>query len=244
MSARILIVSGTGTGVGKTVVTAAIAARAAAAGRRVAVIKLCQTGVAAADLGDLGIIEQLTGGATLHEFARYPDPLSPGAAARLAGLPGLNMRQAAAQVREVAVNGDLVLIEGAGGLLVEYNCDHETLADLAQELKTPLVLVVRPDLGTLNHTALTLEVMAARGLELAGIVIGSWPADPDLACRTNLSDLETLARTPLAGALEQGSGSLTRSEFADAAAAGLAPLLGGQFDASDFRQRFEYRRNV
>lgn len=244
MSARILIVSGTGTGVGKTVVTAAIAARAAAVGLHVAVIKLCQTGVAAADLGDLDIVEQLTGLTALHEFARYPEPLSPDAAARLAGLPGLALHDAAAQIRAIAANCDLVLIEGAGGLLVEYNSDRETLADLARELNTPLVMVVRPDLGTLNHTALTLEVMAARGLKLAGVVIGSWPAQPDLACRTNLSDLETLARSPLAGALEQGSGSLTRSEFLGAATAGLAPLLGGQFDASDFRQRFENRRNV
>lgn len=244
MSARILIVSGTGTGVGKTIVTAAIAARAAAVGLRLAVVKPSQTGVATAEPGDLGIIEQLTGLTALHEFARYPDPLSPAAAARLAGLPGLQLHEAAAQIRAIAATCDLVLVEGAGGLLVEYNGEHETLADLARELKAPLVLVVRPDLGTLNHTALTLEAMAARGLELAGVVIGSWPNDPDLACRTNLSDLETLASRPLAGAMEQGSGSLARSDFASAATAGLAPLLGGQFDASDFRQRFEHRRNV
>jgi dethiobiotin synthetase len=101
-----------------------------------------------------------------------------------------------------------------------------------------VVVVAHPALGTLNHTALTLEALAHRGLRLAGVVLGSWPDDPDLACRCNIRDLETLAARPLAGALRAGAGGLDPAEFLLAARAGLAPEFGGGFDAADFRTRW------
>ena len=228
--------TGTGTGVGKTVVTAAVAALAAARGSRVAVVKPAQTGVDAEQPGDLAAVRRLAGVTDLHELARYPDPLSPAAAARHSGLDPLDLRSAAARVRELADDRDLVLVEGAGGLLVRYDEEGATVADLAHELAADVLVVVDPSLGTLNHTALTLEAMAHRGLALAGVVIGAWPAEPDLACRSNVRDLETLAARPLAGALPAGAGSLDGAEFLLAARAGLAPALGGTFDAADFRR--------
>ncbi|MHB8340878.1 MAG: dethiobiotin synthase, partial [Mycobacteriales bacterium] len=90
-------------------------------------------------------------------------------------------------------------------------------------------------LGTLNATALTLEAIAARSLQLAGLVIGSWPAEPDLAARCNVADLATLAARPLAGAL--AGGAPYRPDFGAAARAALAPALGGAFDAADFARR-------
>lgn len=178
----IVMVTGTGTEVGKTVVTAALAALAAARGPRgagsasaVAVVKPAQTGIPPGAPGDLAEVARLAGVADLHEYARYPDPLSPAAAARVSGLPPLALDEAAARIRRLAEDRDLVLVEGAGGLLVRYDEDGATLADLARELRAPLVVVADPALGTLNHTALTLEAMAARGLDLAGIVLGSWP---------------------------------------------------------------------
>jgi dethiobiotin synthetase len=232
----VLVVTGTGTGVGKTVVTAAVAALAAARGSRVAVVKPAQTGVHADEPGDLAEVRRLAGVTDLHELARYPDPLSPAAAARHSRLDPLDLRSAAARVRELADARDLVLVEGAGGLLVRYDEEGATVADLAHELAADVLVVVDPSLGTLNHTALTLEAMAHRGLTLAGVVIGSWPAEPDLACRSNVRDLETLAARPLAGALPAGAGSLGGAEFLLAARAGLAPALGGAFDAADFRR--------
>ena len=230
------MVTGTGTGVGKTVVTAAVAALAAARGSRVAVVKPAQTGVGAAEPGDLAEVRRLAGVTDLHELARYPDPLSPAAAARHSGLDPLDLRSAADRVRELADERDLVLVEGAGGLLVRYDEEGATVADLAHELAADVLVVVDPSLGTLNHTALTLEAMAHRGLALAGVVIGAWPAEPDLACRSNVRDLETLAARPLAGALPAGAGALDGAEFLLAARAGLAPALGGTFDAADFRR--------
>jgi len=245
----ILVVTGTGTEVGKTVVTAAVAALAAARGGGVAVVKPAQTGVGPGEPGDLAEVARLAGISDTHEYARYPDPLSPAAAARISGLPPLSLAETARSIRKLALDRALVLVEGAGGLLVRYDEDGATLADLARELGAPALVVADPALGTLNHTALTLESMALRGVDLAGIVLGSWPypggrahgahADPsdgpDLAMRCNLRDLETLAARPLAGALPAGAGRMDAAEFLLAAGAGLAPTLGGTFDAARFR---------
>ena len=235
----VLVVTGTGTGVGKTIVTAAVAALAAARGSNVAVVKPAQTGVLPGEPGDLAEVRRLAGVADLHEYARYEHPLSPAAAARIAGLPPLDLRDAAARIRELAESRRLVLVEGAGGLLVRYDEDGATLADLAHELHAPVLVVADPELGTLNHTALTLEALARRGLEPAGVVLGRWPEQPDLAMRSNIRDLETLAARPLAGALREQAGALDPAEFLLAARAGLGPALGGAFDASAFRDEFK-----
>ena len=232
----VLVVSGTGTGVGKTVVTAAVAALAATRGAGVAVVKPAQTGVTADGQGDLDDVRRLAGVSDLHEHARFPDPLSPAAAARRSGLPALDLHDSAARVRGLAADRDLVVVEGAGGLLVRYDAEGLTIADLARELAAPVLVVAGPELGTLNHTALTLEALAHRGIDLAGVVLGSWPADPDLACRSNVRDLEMLAARPLAGALRAGAGALDAPEFLLAARDGLGPGLGGGFDAADFRR--------
>jgi dethiobiotin synthetase len=240
----ILIVTGTGTDVGKTVATAAVAALAAARGGGVAVVKPAQTGAGPGEPGDLAEVARLAGLCDTHEYARYPDPLSPAAAARISGLPALDLNRVAADVRKLAQDRALVVVEGAGGLLVRFDEDGATLADLARELGAPALVVVDPKLGTLNHTALTLESMALRGVELAGVVLGRWPyqggeaAGPDLAMRCNLRDLETLAARPLAGALPDGAGSLEPAEFLLAARAALGPSLGGTFDAAAFRARW------
>ena len=231
----VLLVTGTGTGVGKTIVTAAIAALARAAGQRVAVVKLAQTGVhdgPGSDVPDLETVTRLSGVTDTHELARFPDPLSPEAAARLSGLPPVNFARAAEVVDGLAANRDLVLVEGAGGLLVRYDAVGATFADLAgvlkmQGLDAPALVVTTAGLGTLNHTALTLEALAARKITCAGVVVGSWPDQPGLAERANLTDLAVVAGGPLAGVLSQGAGALDRQAFLAVATAGLVPSLGG-----------------
>jgi dethiobiotin synthetase len=219
-----LVVSGTGTGVGKTVVTAAVAAVAAAGGSRVAVVKPAQTGVGPDEPGDLDDVRRLAAVTDLHEYARLPAALS---------------RDVAARVLALAADRPLVVVEGAGGLLVRYDDAGSTIADLARLLDAEVLVVVAPSLGTLNHTALTLEALAHRDLQLAGVVVGAWPDDPDLACRSNIRDLESLAGRPLAGALRAHAGELDAPEFLRAARAGLGPSLGGSFDAADFRRAYD-----
>lgn len=231
----VLFVTGTGTSVGKTVVTAALAALALERGT-CAVVKPAQTGIGQ-EPGDLDDVVRLAGPLATHELVRYPDPLSPAAAARASGRAALDP----ALFYDVCLRltEDLVLVEGAGGLLVRFDEDGTTLADLARGLRAPVLVVVDPALGTLNHTALTLEALAHRGLELSGIVIGSWPREPGLAERSNLADLEMLAARPLLGALPAGCGGLERPDFLEVARASLGPQLGGRFDARAFRRTWD-----
>jgi dethiobiotin synthetase len=261
----ILIITGTSTGVGKTVVTAAIASLAIAAGKSVAVVKPAQTGVDPAapedcDVPDADTVTRLCGVTDTHELARFPDPLSPEAAARRSGRPPLDVEAAADYIVKLSAERDLVLVEGAGGLLVRYDPAGRTLADLALALATrcrpalqaqspsedlsatagrsvghapavAVLIVAAAGLGTLNHTALTAEALRARDLPRAGVVIGSWPDHPGLADRENLADLPVAAGAPLAGVLPEGAGALARQEFLAMARLGLTPALGGTRDS-------------
>lgn len=220
---RIYLVTGTGTGVGKTVVTAALAALAVAQNQDVAVLKPAQTGVSLTDPGDVDEVRRLVGATdamTTLELARYPDPLAPAVAAARCGRLPVTTQEVVEAALELADDHDLVLIEGAGGLLVRF-AGEATLVDVALALEASAVVVTAAGLGTLNHTALTTEVLAARGVPCAGLVIGSWPHDPDLAARCNLEDLAPVAGVPLLGRLPAGAGDLDSADFLDAARAGL-----------------------
>ena len=133
----ILVVTGTSTDVGKTIATAALAAAAMKMGATVAVAKPAQTGVADGEPGDLAEIQRRSGVVDLRESARYPDPLAPDVAARRASMPLLTLETVLDDIR--SLTADLVLVEGAGGLLVRLGEDGFTLADVARELDAPVV---------------------------------------------------------------------------------------------------------
>ena len=221
---------------GKTVVTAALAALALARGQRCAVVKPAQTGVPDGAPGDLAEVARLAGAIAAVELVRYPDPLAPAAAARRCGRPPLDPARCVQAVLDAQAGADLVLVEGAGGLLVRYDEDGFTMAELARTLRLPVLVVCPAGLGTLNATALTLEAMAHRGLELTGLVIGSWPSDPGVAEHSNVADLEMLAARPLLGAIDAGAGIASPAAFLQLARSGLGPSLGGRFDAAAFRR--------
>ncbi|AYG84257.1 ATP-dependent dethiobiotin synthetase BioD [Streptomyces hundungensis] len=224
----ILVVSGTGTEIGKTITTAAVAALALADGRSVAVLKPAQTGVAPGEPGDVFEVRRLAGEAvTGVELARFPEPLAPDTSARRAGMTPVSPQEVAEAAAKLATEHDLVLVEGAGGLLVRFDDEGGTLADAARLLGAPVLVVTPAGLGTLNSTALTGEALRARDLVCAGVVVGSWPAEPDLASRCNLVDLPTAAGAPLLGAVPEGAGRLAPADFRARAAGWLAPALGG-----------------
>ncbi|MFB6614943.1 dethiobiotin synthase [Streptomyces sp. NPDC085524] len=231
----VLVVSGTGTEIGKTVVTSAIAAAGLAAGRSVAVLKPAQTGVGPQEPGDAAEAVRLAGPAvTAMELARYPEPLAPDTAARRAGLATLSPARIAEAARELSLTHDLVLVEGAGGLLVRFDEAGHTLADAARLLDAPVLVVAPAGLGTLNSTTLTAEALRARGLTGLGVVVGSWPAAPDLAARCNLADLPSSSSLPLLGAVPEGSGGLEPERFRAEAPGWLSPALSGTWSAESF----------
>jgi dethiobiotin synthetase len=224
VTARILLITGTDTGVGKTVTTAALAAAITAsptarpghghAAPSIAVDKPAQTGVHPGQPGDSDEIRRLTGISSVTEGIRLRLPMAPVAAAgrEAAVLP--TMDQHAARIRRLSRKHDLVLVEGAGGILVELDHTRRTLADLASLLgdDAAVVIVCRSGLGTLNHTMLTLETLQRRGLVIAGIVIGSWSrryGDIELDNRRHLSSLGV----PLLGAIPEGASRLPPAVF-------------------------------
>jgi dethiobiotin synthetase len=233
----VLVITGTGTEVGKTVATAAVAAAALAAGRTVAVLKAAQTGVRPDEPGDADEVARLAGPVTKAEVARYPEPLAPATAARRALLAPVRPPEVAKAAAELAAEHDLVLVEGAGGLLVRFDDMGGTLADAAELLRAPVLVVASAGLGTLNTTELTARELRRRGLDLAGVVIGSWPDSPDLASRCNLADLPDVSGAPLLGALPAGAGGLAPADFRTAAPGWLAPRLDGTWDAEAFGVR-------
>jgi dethiobiotin synthetase len=230
-----VLITGTDTGVGKTVVTAAIAACATASGLRVAVVKPGQTGVdpVYGEVSDEEVVRHLAAPATTWTLASFPDPLAPLAAARIAQLPPLDLYTVVDAVKRTVAEHDLVLVEGAGGLLVPMGpriADIPgggawTVADLAVSLGAPAVVVARAGLGTINHTALTLEALERRGV--AGLVVlGAWPAEPELVHLCNLDDLPG----DLHGLLPDGAGGMEPGVFRRSAPGWLTETLYGSCD--------------
>jgi len=216
VTGRVLIVTGTGTAVGKTIVTAALAVGAVSRGESVTVVKPVQTGAADGDC-DVAEIHRLTGVET-HEYTRLDDPLAPDTAARRAGIVIPPSATYADRIGAVAGSHDLVLVEGAGGLLVRLDTDGGTVLDLADALRAQsvdlsFVVVAGAGLGTLNHTELTVGALRARGFEPLGLIIGAWPAEPGLAERCNRDDLPRVTGVRLLGVVPEGAGALNRADF-------------------------------
>ncbi|MCY0903351.1 dethiobiotin synthase [Arthrobacter sp. H14-L1] len=210
----VIFVTGTDTDVGKTLTTAALAASLTAGGATVAVYKPAQTGVGPGDGGDTGEVRRLSGTTAVFEGIRLRDPMSPAAAAAREGavLPTLEVH--AARIRILAADYDHVLVEGAGGLLVELDAGGGTIADLAALFpgRSSTLVVCRSGLGTLNHTQLTLAALRGRGLAVAGLVVGSRPAEPSVIELSNFAYFEALD-VPLLGYLPERASALAPSDF-------------------------------
>ena len=218
MTGRALLITGTSTDVGKTIVTAALASVAggSASGVGVAVCKPAQTGVEPGEPGDLATVAHLAGVADLVECARYPEPLAPETAAMRAGLAPLSLSTIVDAVTELVSTHRWTLVEGAGGVLVRLAADLTAL-DVAYAIGADAVVVVQAGLGALNHAELTVEALRANRIRPAGLVIGSWPRDPDLAMRCNRIDLPRLTGVPVVGVIPESVGELEPDQFRAAA---------------------------
>jgi dethiobiotin synthetase len=188
-----LFVTGTGTGVGKTVVAAAIARTLAAAGRSVAVFKPTVTGLDDPPPYDHELLRLAAGSdQTDEEIApyRYGPPASPHLAAAIAGeeIDPARLREAAAAAAEGA---EVLVCEGVGGLLVPLSPSY-LVRDLAADLGYPLAIAASPELGTINHTLLTIEAARAAGLEVATVVLTPWPAPPSELEESNRETIASL----------------------------------------------------
>nr|WP_120492659.1 dethiobiotin synthase [Corynebacterium lactis] len=217
----VVLVTGTGTDIGKTISTAALAAYLSKAGREVHVVKPIQTGFPGPSGGDLDTVAELTGMGNLHGFERYPEPMAPVAAAHRAGMALPSVEEIAEKIRRIdeagadasGNNNRVVLVEGAGGLLVRLGEDW-AMPELAAHLPGhQMVVVTRLDLGCLNEAELTVEVARGRGVNVTGLIGGSLPEDRDPIIETNLEELPRVTGLPLLGSVAAGAGKLPREEF-------------------------------
>ncbi|MBP7565377.1 MAG: dethiobiotin synthase [Burkholderiaceae bacterium] len=196
-------VTGTDTGVGKTLVSAALLHTLARQHRRVVGMKPVAAGLihhqgewVSEDVRALRAASTVVVPPELDNPVALPDAIAPHLAAERAGRR-VTVAELLAAHRRLRERADVVVVEGAGGWRVPVNRD-ETLADLACAIGAPVVLVVGLRLGCLNHALLTAEAIRADGLTLAGWVANA--IDPDMPCREeNIETLRRRLRAPLLG---------------------------------------------
>lgn len=233
-------VTGTGTGVGKTIVAAALCASLVARGDAVLASKPLLSGLdepaAPPWPHDHELLALATGGdADEIAPARFGPAVSPHLAARLVGeqltVDGIvtalieRYRTAVATLTAGdAAPEPFVVVEGAGGLLVPIDDDGPTMADLAAAIGLPLVVAAHPGLGTINHVLLTLEAARSRGLAVAGVVLTPWPETPTLIETDNREFLTRRADAPVVG-LSSVAGPDAALLAGAGAGAGLPELL-------------------
>jgi dethiobiotin synthetase len=196
---RGLFVTGTDTGVGKSVLAASVCAALAARGERVAAFKPVVTGLDD-EPGEFGHDHELLAAAANAGQApedvapyRFGPPLSPHLAAELAG-----ERIGPARLLEAARAHEPLVCEGVGGLMVPITTGY-LVRDLAVDIALPVVVAARTGLGTINHTLLTVEAARTAGLRVAGVVMTLWPEEPAEIERSNRETIERLSRVPVSG---------------------------------------------
>lgn len=202
---RGLFVTGTGTSVGKSVLSAALLAAMRDAGERVRAHKPIVTGLDSEDISrtpgreadwppDHELLGEVAGMAP-EEVAplRYGPAVAPHLAARMAGEeinPSMVIARARDAKEAARANGETLVVEGVGGLLAPLG-ESFSVRDLALALGLPVLVAAAPGLGTINHTLLTLESARRAGLEVRAVVLTPWPEAPGELERSNR---ETIAR--------------------------------------------------
>ncbi|MEE8299031.1 MAG: dethiobiotin synthase [Thermodesulfobacteriota bacterium] len=239
-----IFVTGTDTGVGKTVVTAAIAWNLTQAGKRVALMKPVQTGTIVSGPTDIEFVQKVLGADYSLDVScpyMFSDPVAPLVASMLVG-ERIDIKKIKDSYSRLSSDNDFVIVEGAGGLLVPILEDY-FMSDLALELDLPVLIVTRPNLGTLNHTFLTLESAKKRGLDVAGIVISNFPWDPGLPEQTNPELILSMTGDNILGVIpNDNSISVVNGDIGnirDTASLVLSKELGGSFVLEEFLSSLE-----
>jgi dethiobiotin synthetase len=182
---RDVLVTGTDTGVGKTVIAAAIVTALRARGVRAIGFKPAETGVEAGREADSEILARAsaTNDPLTAPLLKLAEPLAPAVAADRAGV-ALNPDAVESRIAELRRAGYTVVVEGAGGVMVPLAWDY-TVLDLARASDLDAIVVARAGLGTLNHVAMTVMLLRAREIAIRGVVLNGRSPLPDLAESTN-----------------------------------------------------------
>jgi dethiobiotin synthetase len=199
-----IFITGTDTGVGKTLLSGAFAAALRERGMNIGVMKPVESGckrvkgsLVAADALFLKELSGSNDDIDLINPYRLEHPLAPATAAEMEGVKIESAKIEDAYTRLKSMH-DLVIVEGAGGLLVPLN-DSLLMADLIKILNLPLLVIARSSLGTINHTLLTLRTAEVSGIEVLGVIINHITPDQGLAEETGVSSIKKFTRVPILG---------------------------------------------
>ncbi len=202
---RGLFVTGTDTGVGKTLVAAGLCAAFRRSGIDVGVMKPFETGFVSST-SDSDFLKKAAGVEDSLESVtpyRLKFPLSPFAAAQIEGVP-IHLSRIDRAFAALSKKHHGLIVEGAGGLLVPIT-RKATMADLAVRLRVPLLIVARTNLGTLNHSLLTLEVAKSKGIPVVGIVFNHLAKRKGLAEKMNVATIRPFLDVPILGEIPYAS---------------------------------------
>jgi dethiobiotin synthetase len=200
-----LFITGTDTGVGKTIVTAGLVASLRDSGMDIGVMKPIETGFSLRS-SDAVFLQEIAGVEdSLDSICpyRFKHPLSPFTAAKIENL-SIRFERIGHVYEELQQSHQALLVEGAGGLLVPIT-RQKMMADLALYLKLPILIISRTGLGTINHTLLSVEVARWRGIEVAGVVFNHLSPRRGLAERTNPSIIRHFLDVPVLGEVPYAS---------------------------------------
>lgn len=189
---RDLLVTGTDTGVGKTVIAAALVTALRARGLRALGFKPAETGVGADQQTDSDVLALASGEQNVlaRPLLQLEEPLAPAIAADRAGVT-LDPDDIEARISRLRQDGYALVVEGAGGVMVPLSWGY-TVLDLAQACDLDVVVVARPGLGTLNHIAMTVMILRSHQIPIRGVVLNGRSAVPDLAESTNPASLSRM----------------------------------------------------
>ncbi len=214
-----LFITGTDTGVGKTVITAGLLGALRRRGTNAIAIKPIQSGgilrenqLISEDACFYGAVTDLPYTSRELNPICLQAPLAPAVAAEVEGVT-INLETMLDHFRKISAEHQLTLVEGAGGLMVPLVGTGVTVADLAVRMGLPLLVVARPNLGTINHTCLTVAYAKARGLKVAGVIINMYEHhNAGVAERTNPGLIETMTGVPILGLIPMVRGLTVEGE--------------------------------
>jgi dethiobiotin synthetase len=199
-----IFITGTDTNVGKTIVTAGLAASLKSRGASVAVLKPIQTGSVQKNnklvSPDLEFVKSVNHEIITHASYNFKTPAAPSLAASLEDVD-IDIEKIVEDYKELGKKCDFVLVEGAGGILAPIK-DSFLMRDLIKILDLPLLIVARPDLGTINHTLLTIEAAKSHYIDIKGIIFSGYPEKTqDLAVKTAPGLIQKISGEKITGIL-------------------------------------------
>lgn len=239
----IFFVSGNDTNIGKTFVSSLLIKLLKSKYEKVAYIKPIESGIKNLKNSDLSKVRNLYNlgkKVDFYQFSIFNEPVAP-LTASIIEKKKINYQSIVKKIKKLESEYDIMLIEGAGGLRVPLTMDKE-IVDLIKSIKASVLLVISPNLGTLNHTYMSVETLKSRKIKFEGIIINSYPKNPNISnlhnpILINKKKINILGVVPKISKSNQKNKNFRLKSF-------FHPLLGGQFSQQEFIKKCQDKFNI